>query len=78
MDPGVEEAPPSTPDVIAPLPVVGESPGLPDGVGPLAEPGTTTGGTGTGDPFPPAFGVLPLGGLVPPPLLGGELGEKVG
>jgi len=82
MDPVEGEAPPLTPDGIALLPDVGESPGPPDdeapSSGPLAEPETTMGGIGAGEPLPPGLGVLPLAGIAPPTLLGGELDGKVG
>lgn len=71
------------PDGIGPLPIFGESPGLPEVSGgvspePVPEPGTATGGTGARNLSPPVLGVLPLGGLAIPPLLGGELDEGVG
>jgi hypothetical protein len=81
-DPDVGEALPLTPDPVTPdgiasLPVVG----LPDGgvsPEPVPDPGMTTGGTGAEDPLPPEPEEPPLGGLVLPPLLGGELGGELG
>jgi hypothetical protein len=81
MDPNVGEVTVVAPDGIGPLPVVGESPGLPDGgvsLEPVPEPGTARGGNGTGNPSPPVLGVLPLEGLALPSLLGGGLDGGVG